>query len=103
MFYSAGVLVVVSALGLWLGLFETFGGYENRQRGILLLGTAIGVCGGIHWSSRSTKPWRSGLLFLLCSWLLFQTGNVIGEALYFGPESVQIFGRLVILAIQNEL
>lgn len=101
--YSAAIVIVIFALGLWLGLFETFGGYVNRQSAIQLLSVGIGAGGGIYWFRRSTKSWQYFFSFLIVSFVLFQAGDVIGQALYYRPSSLQEFGKLVILAIDNEL
>lgn len=101
--FSAAIFSVIFTLGFWLGLFETFGGYVYRQNIIQLLGVGIAISGGVFWFRRSTKPWRYFFSFVIVSLVLFHAGDVIGQALYYRPSSFQEFGKLVTLAIGNEL
>ena len=96
-------LVIIFALGFWLGLFETFGGSVHRQRTIQLLGLGVVAACGFYWLFRLPESWRYLIPFVFISWLLFQAGDVTGEALYYGPSSLPEFVRLIFLAIRREL
>ena len=90
-------------IGLWLGWFEYFGGYQARQGVIVLGAIAIAIAGGIFWLRVQHNRWPKFAGGLVVSLLAFEVGLDLGQALYVGPNSASDLANLLVAAARRQL
>jgi hypothetical protein len=91
------------AIGLWLGWFEYFGGYQTRQRAFALCAIAVAFAGSVFWLRGQHDKWPKFAGALIASLLAFEIGLDLGQALHVGPASASDLANLFVAAWNRQL
>jgi hypothetical protein len=94
---------IAFAIGLWLGWFEWFGGYQARQRAFALGAIVIALAGSVQWLQGQHDKWPKFAGALIASLLAFEIGLDLGQALYVGPNSASDLVELFVAAWKRQL
>lgn len=95
--------VATFGIGLWLGWFEWFGGYQARQGVFAVAAVVIAFAGSVLWLRARHDKWPKFAGGLIASLLAFEVGLDLGQALYFGPNSVSDLADLFVAAAKGQL
>ncbi len=96
-------LSVLLLLGVWVGAFETFGGYVPRQRAFLWTSLAIGLAVAVLLNRR----WKVRVVvagtFALLSYVTYVLGQALGQTYYVGTTNAEEFMRTFWAALNGQL
>ena len=96
-------LALIALVGVWVGLFETFGGHIWRKQMFLSAILIAGLVGGI-WAARKVGlHWAFCFGVVVVARLVYAFATGIGETLYFGPDDFSHFVTTFMLSIKNQL
>jgi hypothetical protein len=103
---SIAALVALLALlimGLWVGAFETFGGYIWRQNVFAVMSLIVGIGMAALLRFHSHVRWLVVLACFALSHGVYVFGTALGQVWYVGPTSAGDFLHLLASALNNEL
>jgi hypothetical protein len=96
-------LALVALVGVWVGMFETFGGDMWRKQTFFSL-TLIGALVAGVWIARQFGlHWAFGFFLVLVARLVYGFATAFGETLYVGPSDFSDFVKTLLLALDNRL
>ena len=95
--------LVLLLLGLWVGLFETFGGYVARQRAFLWASIVLGLLVGVLLTCRWKVHYVFSVVFFALSHVVYVLGQAVGQTLYVGFADAGDFVHILLLALNNQL
>ena len=95
-------LSLIAVAGVWVGLWETFGGYEWRQQMFLGAILFVGLVGGIGAARKLGLHWAFGIALVVVGRLVYGFATSLGETFYVGPSGVSDFLKTLLLALNNQ-
>jgi hypothetical protein len=102
---TAALIATLALLlfGVWVGAFETFGGYVWRQNAFAATSLIVGIGVSALLRFRAEVRW---LVVLACFGLsqgAYVFGTALGQVAYVGPASAADFLHLLVLALKRQL
>jgi hypothetical protein len=96
-------LGVLFCLGFWLGAFEWFGGYEQRQEFFQFMGLVLSICMLFVLRMLKKSSWLVVIGYFVLSQLVFAVGCAGGQTYYCSPTNAKDSFETFCLALQNKL
>jgi hypothetical protein len=90
-------------MGLWVGAFETFGGYIWRQNVFAVTSLIVGIGASALLRFHSHVRWLVVFAYFALSQGVYVFGIALGQVWYVGPTSAGDFLHLLDSALNNEL
>lgn len=96
-------LALVAMVGVWVGLFESFGGYVWRKQMFLALILLGALIVGVWLARHFALHWASGFALVVVARLVYGLATAFGETFYVGPSDSADFVKTLLLALDNRL
>ena len=96
-------LTALLVIGFWVGAFESFGGYLEREKAFLAVSLILGLIVAIVLHQRYRVPILVAGIFIPASHCIYVLGAAIGKTYYVSQTSGTDIWQTLLLALSGKL